>query len=76
MRRLRSVGELGDGRCDTGLEPEVRFVFYHVSGEQEREETPCEFVPFETEIYGSAEFKLQTNSRQKKKQTQMCLQKE
>lgn len=47
---LRSVGELGDGRCDMGLEPEVRFVFYHVSGEQEREETPCEFVPFETEM--------------------------
>lgn len=44
---LRSVGGLGDGRCDVGLEPEVRFVFYHVSDE-EREETPCEFVPFQT----------------------------
>lgn len=40
--------KVGNGRCDMGSEPEVRFVFYHVSDKQEREEMKCEFVQFET----------------------------
>lgn len=40
--------KVGDGRCDTGSEPEVRFVFYHVSVKREREGLKCQFVSFET----------------------------
>lgn len=36
----------GDGRCDLGSEPEVRFVFHHVPDERQRGGKKGEFVLF------------------------------
>lgn len=51
--RRRKVEEFicrifGDGRCDLGSEPEVRFVFHHVSDKEGGDGRKGEFVQFET----------------------------